>query len=165
MLTAGQQFLLWVAGWPLAAVCAGLIGLRFRRLRQLLMWPACAYSLLILGYGLFRGGPNECVENAAATGYTCHPTAAFADLSLLGVVVIGAVTLLSVAPIVAGRAHSRAPSFVATVILVLLILVFTFDLLFWIPAASAVLASAIAGPPDSTSVHKERGAPDEEPLV
>ena len=165
MLTAGQQFLLWVAGWPLVGVCVGVIGLRFRRLRQFLMWPAAAYALLILVYGLFRGGPNECVENAAATGYTCHPTAAFADLSMLGVVVIGAVTLLSVAPIVAGRAHSRAPSVVAAVILVLLILVFTFDLLFWIPAASAVLASAITGPPDSALAYKERGAPDQEPLV
>lgn len=142
-------FTLWVAGFPALGVIAGLLGSRFRRVRQVLVWPGAVFSVGVFIYGLFRGGPNDCVENAAGTGYTCHPTAYIADLNVLGVAVVVAVTLLSLAPIAAMLARSRVPSVVATIIFAFMLLVFIFGLLPWVPAASCVLAAAIAGPPDS----------------
>lgn len=142
-------FTVWIAGFPVLGVIAGLLGSRFRRVRQVLVWPGAVFSVAVFVYGLFRGGPNDCVENAAGTAYTCHPTAYIADLNILGVAVVVAVTLLSLAPIAAAFTRSRVPSVVATIVFAFMLLIFIFGLLPWVPAAACVLAAAIAGPPDS----------------
>ena len=80
-------------------------------------------------------------------------------LDVLGVAVVVVVTVLSLAPILSARMRSRAPSVVATFVLGLLILSFTVGLAPWVPAASSVLAAAIAGPPG-----KIEGLPQQEPL-
>ena len=158
-LSAAQQFYLWVVGWPLAGIAAGLLGLRFRPLRHVLTWAPGAYTVAIFVYGLFRGGPNDCSATSASGDFVCHPTSLFSDLPPAGVIVIVAMTMLNLAPLVAARVRARAPSAVAAAVMILLTILFIFGLLFWIPPSSGVLGAAIAGPPD-----KEKGAPGREPL-
>lgn len=129
-------FALWVAGFPVLGVIVGILGASFRRVRQVLVWPAAVYSAVVLIYGLFAGGPNG--------------TAYVAALNVLGVAVVVAVTVLSLAPILSARTRSRVPSVVATILLGTLILIFTLGLAPWVPAASCVLAAAIAGPPEKS---------------
>ncbi len=138
-------FAVWMAGFPVLGAIAGITGVSFRRLRQVLVWPAAVYSAGVVLYGLFAGGPNG--------------TAYIANLSLIGVAVVVVVTVLSLAPILAARTMSRTPSVVATLVFGVLILVFTLGLAPWVPAASCVLAAAIAGPPG-----KAEGLPRREPL-
>jgi len=139
-------FNLWVAGFPVLGAIAGIVGVSFRRVRQALVWPAAVYSAGVFLYGLFAGGPN-------GTAYVAH-------LSAMGVAVVVVVTVLSLAPVLSARTRSRVPSVVATLVFGLLILVFTLGLAPWIPAASCVLATAIAGPPG-----KGEGLPRREPLA
>jgi hypothetical protein len=139
-------FVAWLVGFPFLGVILGLLGTRFRRVRQVLVWPSAAISVGIFVYGLFRGGPNECVSTGGSS-YVCHPTAYIADLDSFGVAVVVVVTVLSLGPIAAAVAKRRAPSVIATCVLGLLILIFPLGLLPWVPAASCVLAAAIAGPP------------------
>ena len=136
---------LWMGGFPVLGAIAGIVGASLRRVRQVLVWPAAVYSVGVLGYGLFAGGPNG--------------SAYVANISVIGVAVIVAVTVLSLAPILSARRSSRAPSVVATILLGMLILIFTLGLAPWVPAASCVLAAAIAGPPG-----KAEGLPQQEPL-
>jgi len=135
----------WMAGFPVLGVIAGIVGASFRRVRQVLVWPAAVYSAGVLVYGLFAGGPNR--------------SAYIANLDVMAVGVVVVVTVLSLAPILSARVSSRAPSVVATIVLGLLILSFTLGLAPWVPAASCVLAAAIAGPPG-----KAEGLPPQEPL-
>ena len=138
-------FVLWLAGFPVLGVIAGILGAPFRRVRQVLVWPAAVYSAGVLVYGLFAGGPNG--------------SAYVAGLNVIGVAVLVAVSVLSLAPILSARMSSRRPSVVATLVLGVLILIFTLGLAPWMPAASCVLAAAIAGPPE-----KAEGLPPREPL-
>ncbi len=139
-------FAVWIGGFPVLGVIVGILGVSFRRVRQVLLWPAAAYSAVVFVYGLVAGGPNG--------------TAYVAGLDVMGVAVIVAVTVLSLAPILSARTKSRVPSVVATILLAVLILVFTLGLAPWVPAASCVLAAAIAGPPG-----KAEGLPRREPLA
>ncbi len=138
-------FVLWVAGFPVLGAIAGIVGVSVRGVRRVLVWPAAVYSAGVFLYGLFAGGPNG--------------TAYIANLSVIGVVLVVAVTVLSLAPVLSARRSSRVPSVVATLVFGVLILVFTLGLAPWIPAASCVLAAAIAGPPG-----KAEGLPRREPL-
>jgi MFS family permease len=151
----------WLVGFPVLGFIAGLLGRRFGRVRQVLVWPAAVISVGIFVYGLFRGGPNDCVSTGGSS-YACHPTAYIADLTLFGVAVIVAVTVLSLAPIAAAFTRRRAPSVIATCVLALLIFIFPLGLLPWVPAASCVLAAAIAGPPRAS--RRGEGPPEREPL-
>ena len=138
-------FVLWLAGFPVLGVIAGILGAPVRRVRQVLVWPAAVYSAGVLVYGLFAGGPNG--------------SAYVAGLNVIGMAVLVTVSVLSLAPILSARMSSRRPSVVATVVLGVLILIFTLGLAPWMPAASCVLAAAIAGPPE-----KGEGLPPREPL-
>ena len=138
-------FALWLMGFPALGVVAGVLGVSLRRVRQVLVWPAAVYSAGVFVYGLFAGGPNG--------------TAYVAGLNVIGVAVVVVVTALSLAPLLSARTGSRVPSVMATVLLGALILVFTLGLAPWVPAASCVLAAAIAGPPG-----KAEGLPRREPL-
>jgi hypothetical protein len=138
-------FVLWVAGFPVLGVMAGILGASSCRVRQVLVWPAAVYSVGVFVYGLLAGGPNG--------------SAYVAGLNVMGVAVIVVVTVLSLAPILSARTRSRVPSVVAIILLGVLILIFTLGLAPWVPAASSVLAAAIAGPPG-----KAEGLPQQEPL-
>ena len=138
-------FALWIGGFPVLGAIAGIVGVSVRRLRQILVWPAAVYSAVVLVYGLFAGGPNG--------------TAYVAGLNGMGVGVVVAATVLSLAPILSARTQSRVPSVVATILLATLILIFTLGLAPWVPAASCVLAAAIAGPPGKAEGPPQPGAP------
>jgi hypothetical protein len=138
-------FALWIAGFPVLGAIVGIAGVSVRRLRRVLVWPAAVYSAGVFLYGLFAGGPNG--------------TAYMANLSVIGVAIVVAVSVLSLAPVLSARRGSRVPSVVATLVFGVVILVFTLGLAPWIPAASCVLAAAIAGPPG-----KAEGLPRREPL-
>ena len=138
-------FAVWMAGFPVLGVIAGMLGASFRRVRQVLVWPAAVYSAGVLVYGLFAGGPNG--------------SAYIANLDVMGVAVVVVVTVLSLAPILSARTRSHAPSVVATLVLGLLILSFTVGLAPWVPAASSVLAAAIAGPPGKAEGLPRGGSP------
>ena len=138
-------FALWLAGFPVLGAIAGIVGASVRRVRQLLVWPAAVYSVVVLVYGLIAGGPNG--------------TAYVAGLNGMGVGVVVAATVLSLEPILSARTRSRVPSVVATILLATLILIFTLGLAPWVPAASCVLAAAIGGPPGKAEGPPQPGAP------
>jgi hypothetical protein len=138
-------FGLWLIGFPALGVIAGFLGASVHRIRQVLVWAAAVYSVGVFVYGLVAGGP--------------HGSAYIAGLNVVGVAVVVVVTVLSLAPILSARTRSRAPSVVAAIVMGVLILIFTLGLAPWVPAASSVLAAAIAGPPG-----KAEGLPRREPL-
>jgi len=135
----------WIGGFPVLGVIAGILGVSFRRVRQVLVWPAAVYSAVVFVYGLIAGGPNG--------------SAYIADLNVMGVAVVVAMTVLSLAPILSARTRSRVPSVMATILLGVMIFIFTLGLAPWIPAASCVLAAAIAGPPGKAEGLPRGGSP------
>src|SRR5439155_25256970 len=54
----------WMAGFPVLVVIAGIVGASFRRVRQVLVWPAAVYSAGVVVYGLFAGGRNRSAYSA-----------------------------------------------------------------------------------------------------
>lgn len=117
----------WYLGLPLVGVVAGIAGRRYRWIRYILVGlaPLYAASLFVL---LFIGS-------------------VLAGTDSLGVVVIVLATIFSMAPIVSAWSRTRAPSVVATIALVAMTVLFIYGLLLWLPATTAVLGAAIAGPP------------------
>ena len=85
---------LWMGGFPVLGAIVGIVGVSFRRVRQALVWPAAVYSAAVFVYGLFAGGPN-------GNGY-------ITNLNAIGVAVVVAVSVLSVAPIFAARSMSQS---------------------------------------------------------
>jgi hypothetical protein len=117
----------WYLGLPLVGIVAGFAGRRYRWIRYILVGlaPLYAASLFVL---LFIGS-------------------VLAGTDSLGVVVIILATIFSMAPIVSALSGTRAPSVVATIALVAMTVLFIYGLLLWLPATTAVLGAAIAGPP------------------
>lgn len=150
-----QIFWLWVIGFPALGLVLGLAGLKLRALRYVLAGAAPVFSVGLYVYGLFRGGPNECVDAPGPPGYICHPTPFLSSIGWYGVIVVTVVTVVSLAPLVAAWTRRRAPAVLGTVVLTGLIVFYIYGLLDWVPAAAAMLAAAIAGPPNRL----ERGAP------
>lgn len=127
-------FAIWMGGFPALGVAAGLFGGGSRPMRLLLVWIGAALSLGVLLYALVAGGPNG--------------RAYIAGVNTLGLAVIVVVVALCLAPMLAAKVRSRIPSVMATILLAVLVLSFPLGLFAWMPAASCVLAAAIAGPPD-----------------
>lgn len=127
-------FAIWMGGFPALGVAAGLFGGGSRQVRQVLVWIGAALSLGVLLYALVAGGP--------------HGRAYIAGVNALGLAVIVVVIALCLAPILAATLKTRAPSVMATILLAVLFLIFPLGLFPWMPAASCVLAAAIAGPPN-----------------
>ena len=146
-MTNNQIFWLWVLGFPAAGIIVGVAGLRIAALRYVLAAAAPVYSGALFVYGLFRGGPNDCVDSPQPPGYVCHPTSFMSDIGWYGVVIVSVATVISLSPLGAAAMRNRVPSIIGAVLLVVLIGLFPFGLLLWVPAASAVIAAAIAGPP------------------
>jgi len=117
----------WYLALPLVGIAAGFIGRRYRWMRYVLvglgpLYGAALFVLLSIG-------------------------AVLAGTDALGVAVIILATTFSLAPILSAWKGSRTPSVVATVALVAMTGLFFYALLLWLPATTAVLAEAIAGPP------------------
>lgn len=141
--------LAWLAAWAAAGVVLGLAGRRRRRVRYVVTWGGPVFAAGLFVYALFFGGPDECRPYPGPPGYACHSTSMLSSVGWFGVVVIVAVTVVSLAPLAAARGRTRTPSVLGAIILAVLIAVFFAALLLWIPADAAVLAAAIAGPPNT----------------
>lgn len=147
-MSNNQVFWLWVLGFPAAGIVVGIMGRRLRALRYVLAGAAPVYSVALFVYALFRGGPNECAYSPGPPGYTCHPTSFLSSIGWFGVLVVAVVTIVSLSPLLAAWSRRRMPSVLGTVVLTILIALYVFGLLDWVPADAAVLAAAIAGPPN-----------------
>ena len=117
----------WYLALPLVGIAAGFVGRRYRWMRYVLvglgpLYGAALFVLLSIG-------------------------AVLAGTDALGVVVIIVATILSLAPILSAWKGLRTPSVVATIALVAMTGFFFYALLLWLPATTAVLGAAIAGPP------------------
>ncbi len=117
----------WYLALPLGGIAAGFIGRRYWWMRYVLvglgpLYGAALFVLLSIG-------------------------AVLAGTDALGVVVIILATILSLAPILSAWKGLRTPSVVATIALVAMTGFFFYALLLWLPATTAVLGAAIAGPP------------------
>ena len=117
----------WYLALPLGGIAAGFIGRRYWWMRYVLvglgpLYGAALFVLLSIG-------------------------AVLAGTDALGVVVIIVATILSLAPILSAWKGLRTPSVVATIALVAMTGLFFYALLLWLPATTAVLGAAIAGPP------------------
>lgn len=146
-MTNDQVFWLWMLGFPAAGLMLGVAGMRLAALRYLLTVAGPLYSGTLFVYGLFRGGPNECVDAPQPPGYICHPTSFLSDIGWLGIVVVAVATIVSFAPLVSAWWRSRIPSALGAGVLIVLIVLFIFGLLLWVPAAAALVGAAVAGPP------------------
>ena len=60
---------------------------------------------------------------------------------------VTAVTLAGLSPLLGAKLKSRVPAVLGTIALAILIASYFYSLLIWMPAAAAVLAAAVAGPP------------------
>jgi hypothetical protein len=141
-----------LAALVIAAVAFGLMGLRWRSLRVFLTWIGPLYSLAILVYSLFEGSGSEC----AGAGATFHCweisyASSWGPYSVL----VGILILLSLAPALSARMHSRTPSVVATITMPLVIAIYVSVLWPWAPAWAAALGAAVAGPPSREASAKE----------
>lgn len=146
-MTANQQFWLWIGGSAAGAAILGLAGLRSAAVRKLLVGLAPLYSVALFVYGLFRGGPNDCVTAPSPPGYVCHPTSFMSDIGWYGVLIVTTVTVVSLSSIAAGLTRTRTPSVLGAIVLLVLIALFPTGLLLWVPAEAALIAAAVAGPP------------------
>lgn len=139
--------LVLVAAAFLLAFVLGVMGRRSRAVQAALPWVAPVYATALFVYALFRGGPDECVPYPGPPGYACHATSFLSSVGGYGVLVAVVLTLVSFTPLVMARTGRRMPAILGTIVLAALVALYFFVFATWAPAAAAVLAAAIAGPP------------------
>ena len=134
-----------LAALLVAAIVLGLFGLRRRSLRVFLAWIGALYSVGILIYYLFEGAGSEC-DGAGAT-FHCWEISYASTWGVQGSLMVAVLMLLSLAPLLSVRMHSRVPAVVAAIAMPLVIAISLTGLWPWAPACAAALGAAIAGPP------------------
>ena len=134
-----------LAALLVAAIVLGLFGLRRRSLRVFLAWIGALYSVGILAYFLFEGAGSEC-DGAGAT-FHCWEISYASTWGVQGSLLVAVLMLLSLAPLLSVRMHSRVPAVVAAIAMPLVIAISLTGLWPWAPACAAALGAAIAGPP------------------
>ena len=134
-----------LAALLVAAIVLGLFGLRRRSLRVFLAWIGALYSGGILVYYLFEGAGSEC-DGAGAT-FHCWEISYASTWGVQGSLMVAVLMLLSLAPLLSVRMHSRVPAVVAAIAMPLVIAISLTGLWPWAPACAAALGAAIAGPP------------------
>jgi hypothetical protein len=134
-----------LAALLVAAIVLGLFGLRRRSLRVFLAWIGALYSMGILAYYLFEGAGSEC-DGAGAT-FHCWEISYASTWGVQGSLLVAVLMLLSLAPLLSVRMHSRVPAVVAAIAMPLVIAISLTGLWPWAPACAAALGAAIAGPP------------------
>ena len=127
------------------AVAFGLIGRRWRAMRSFLVVIGPLYALAILVFFQFEGAGSACA--GAGLTFHCWEISYASTWGVYGWVVVGAVLILSLAPIASAWTRWRAPTLVAAGVLPFVIGVYLTGLIPWVPAWAGVLAAAIAGPP------------------
>ena len=142
-----------LAALLVAAIALGLIGRRRRSLRVFLAWIGPLYSLGILAYFLFEGAGSEC-DGAGAT-FHCWEISYASTWGLQGSAMVALLLLLSMAPLLSVRLHSRAPAVVAAIAMPLVFAIYLPGLWAWAPAWAAALGAAVAGPPSREASAKD----------
>ncbi|HSS94245.1 MAG TPA: hypothetical protein VLR46_09670 [Candidatus Dormibacteraeota bacterium] len=132
-----------------AAVAFGLAGLRWRGVRVLLMWVGPIYSLSIFVYYFFEGAGSQCAGSGPT--FHCWEISYASTWGLYGSLFVGITVILSIAPVVSAVLRTRTPAVISAVVLPVLIGLYLSGLWTWAPAAAAVAAAAIAGPPSRGS--------------
>src|SRR5260370_19527644 len=102
-----------LAALLVAAIVLGLFGLRRRSLRVFLAWIGALYSVGILAYFLFEGAGSEC-DGAGATFHCWEISYAVFCLKKKTLVEAG-VMLLSLAPLLLARMHSRVSTVIVAI--------------------------------------------------
>jgi len=142
-----------LAALLVAAIALGLIGRQRRSLRVFLAWIGPLYSLGILAYFLFEGAGSEC-DGAGAT-FHCWEISYASTWGLQGSAMVSLLLLLSMAPLLSVRLHSRAPAVVAAIAMPLVFAIYLPGLWAWAPAWAAALGAAVAGPPSREASPKD----------
>src|SRR5260370_31712547 len=108
-----------LAALLVAAIVLGLFGLRRRSLRVFLAWIGALYSVGILIYYLFEGAGSEC-DGAGAT-FHCWEISYASTWGVQGSLMVAVLMLLSLAPLLSVRMHSRVPALLAAIAMPLVI--------------------------------------------
>jgi hypothetical protein len=126
-------------------VLFGFAARRWRTLKTLAVVAPLIAALIPLLYFVLEGNVSACTGSGST--FRCTEVSYASTWNVADLILVGAVVLLTVAPIVSTGLRSRLPSVLAAIVLAGMIapnLVFMYS---WILAGALVLGAAIAGPP------------------
>ncbi|TMB97614.1 MAG: hypothetical protein E6J40_07620 [Chloroflexi bacterium] len=126
-------------------VLFGAAGRRWQTLRALAMVLPLIAAVIPLVYFALEGNVSACTGSGST--FRCVEISYASTWSGADWILVGAVVVLTVAPIVSMRLRSRLPSVLAAIVLAGLIAPNLAFLYSWIPAGALVVGAAIAGPP------------------
>jgi hypothetical protein len=128
-----------------AFLLLGLVGLRWRSARLVLVVLGPLYSLVVFAYFLMAGAGSTC--SGAGAGFRCWEVSYASTWGAHESAFVGLVMVLSFAPAASAWLRSRAPSVLGGIALLAMIALFISGLWVWLPTCAAVFAAAVAGPP------------------
>ena len=125
-------------------VLFGVAGRRWQTLRALVIVLPLIAAVIPLVYFVLEGNVSACTGGGST--FRCVEVSYASTWSGADWILVGAVVVLTVAPIVSMRLRSRLPSVLAAIVLAGLIAPNLAFLYSWILAGALVLGAAIAGP-------------------
>jgi hypothetical protein len=140
-----RQWWLGVAIFLAVAVLFGLMGRRWRTLKTAVVGLALISAAVPLLYFIVEGNVSQCSGSGAT--FRCVEVSYASTWNVADWILVGAVVLLTLAPVLSAVLHSRLPSVLAAIILAGLIAPNLSFLYSWILAGGLVVGAAIAGPP------------------
>jgi len=126
-------------------VLFGVAGRRWQTLRALVIVLPLIAAVIPLVYFVLEGNVSACTGGGST--FRCVEVSYASTWSGADWILVGAVVVLTVAPIVSMRLRSRLPSVLAAIVLAGLIAPNLAFLYSWILAGALVVGAAIAGPP------------------
>ena len=139
------QSWLGVAIFVAVGVLFGLMGRRWRTLQAAAVGMALIAAAIPLLYFILEGNVSQCTGSGAT--FRCVEVSYASTWTIADWILVGAVVLLTLAPIVSAVLHSRLPSVLAAVALTGLVAANLRFLYSWILAGALVIGAAVAGPP------------------
>jgi hypothetical protein len=134
-----------LAGIAVGFLLLGVLGIRWRTARLALVVLGPMYSVAVFAYFLVAGAGSAC--SGAGSSFRCWEVSYASTWGLAGSATVGAVMLLSLAPIGSAWLHNRLPSVLGAIGLGVLIAIYLLGLWIWLPALAGVVGAAVAGPP------------------
>jgi len=126
-------------------VLFGVAGRRWQTFRALAIVLPLIAAVIPLVYFVLEGNVSACTGGGST--FRCVEVSYASTWSGADWILVGAVVVLTVAPIVSMRLRSRLPSVLAAIVLAGLIAPNLAFLYSWILAGALVVGAAIAGPP------------------
>jgi hypothetical protein len=126
-------------------VLFGFAARRWRTLTAVAVVMPLIAAIVPLLYFVLEGNVSACT--GSGSNFRCVEVSYASTWSVADWILIGAVVLLTAAPIVSMRLRNRLPSLLAAIVLAGLIAPNLAFLYSWILAAALVVGAAIAGPP------------------